>query len=248
MVMQKIAHPSIDERGASGEEARNRTPLSSHQGYRPAADRPDPVVLLEEQSLTREPDLVPVRHGRTPAHARSGDPVAVDGYLGGGDASDLSLTDFSQRYADQDERDYRSSSRRSGPGGWKPSNASEHLTSLTVAPWVEEPVRGRICLASRRFQEERTMLTALPESSVTAGVCSLEVRWIFPGRLEPAVAGWFGRFPARTEAREDNYLLDPRLPGLSVKVRAGGTLEVKVYRGSPGILDVGGRARGRMES
>ncbi|MGO9504968.1 MAG: DUF2252 domain-containing protein [Streptosporangiaceae bacterium] len=30
----------------------------------PAADRPDPVTLLEEQNRTREPDLVPVRHGR----------------------------------------------------------------------------------------------------------------------------------------------------------------------------------------
>ena len=30
----------------------------------PATDRPDPVGLLEEQNLTREPDLVPVRHGR----------------------------------------------------------------------------------------------------------------------------------------------------------------------------------------
>jgi uncharacterized protein (DUF2252 family) len=28
-------------------------------------DRPDPVGLLEEQNATREPDLVPVRHGRT---------------------------------------------------------------------------------------------------------------------------------------------------------------------------------------
>jgi hypothetical protein len=27
-------------------------------------DRADPVALLEEQNLTREPDLVPVRHGR----------------------------------------------------------------------------------------------------------------------------------------------------------------------------------------
>ena len=27
-------------------------------------DRPDPVALLEEQNATREPDLVPVRHGR----------------------------------------------------------------------------------------------------------------------------------------------------------------------------------------
>ena len=62
------------------------------------------------------------------------------------------------------------------------------------------------------------------------------------------MAGWFGRFPARTESREDIYLLDPPLPGLSVKVRGGGALEVKVYRGSPGILEVAGRACGHMES
>jgi hypothetical protein len=74
------------------------------------------------------------------------------------------------------------------------------------------------------------------------------VRWIFPGQLEAAVAGWFGRFPAATESREDTYLLDPRLRGLSVKVRGGRALEVKVYRGSPGILEVAGRARGRLES
>ena len=29
-----------------------------------ADDRPDPVALLEKQNATREPDLVPVRHGR----------------------------------------------------------------------------------------------------------------------------------------------------------------------------------------
>jgi hypothetical protein len=87
-----------------------------------------------------------------------------------------------------------------------------------------------------------------PESPVTEGGCSLEVRWIFPGQLEAAVAGWFGRFPAGTEAREDTYLLDPHLPGLSVKIRGRGALEVKTYRGSPGILEVAGRARGRMES
>jgi hypothetical protein len=32
-----------------------------------------------------------------------------------------------------------------------------------------------------------------------------------------------------------------------VKIRGHGALEVKVYRGSPGILEVAGRARGRME-
>ena len=87
-----------------------------------------------------------------------------------------------------------------------------------------------------------------PGRPVAEGVRSLEVRWIFPGQLEAAVAGWFGRFPARTESREDTYLLDPRLRGLSVKVRGGEALEVKVYRGSMGILEVAGRASGRVES
>ena len=87
-----------------------------------------------------------------------------------------------------------------------------------------------------------------PESLVTEAVRSLEVRWIFPGQLEAAVAGWFGRFPAGTESREDTYLLDPQLRGLSVKVRGGVALEVKAYRGSPGILQVPGRASGRLES
>ncbi len=97
-------------------------------------------------------------------------------------------------------------------------------------------------------QERVTMAAAQPESPVIEGVRSLEVRWIFPGQLEAAVAGWFGRFPARVESREDCYLLDPQLRGLSVKVRGGGALEVKVYRGSPGILEVPGRARGLLES
>jgi uncharacterized protein (DUF2252 family) len=64
VAVNKIAHPSIDERRASGKEARERTPPSSHSGWHPAAGRPDPVTLLEEQDATRAPGLVPVRHGR----------------------------------------------------------------------------------------------------------------------------------------------------------------------------------------
>ena len=41
------------------------------------------------------------------AHARSGDPVAIAACLGGSDAFDKSIDDFSQRYADQNERDYQ---------------------------------------------------------------------------------------------------------------------------------------------
>jgi hypothetical protein len=92
------------------------------------------------------------------------------------------------------------------------------------------------------------MTAELPRSPVAEAVWSLEVRWIFPGQLEPAVARWFSRFPATAESREDAYLLDPQLRGLSVKVRAGGSLDVKVYRGSRGILQVPGRARGRLEA
>ncbi|MGD0936822.1 MAG: DUF2252 domain-containing protein [Streptosporangiaceae bacterium] len=64
MAAQVISHPNIDERKAAGQRTRKQTPPSSHTGWRPAADRPDPVALLEAQNLTREPDLVPVRHGR----------------------------------------------------------------------------------------------------------------------------------------------------------------------------------------
>jgi uncharacterized protein (DUF2252 family) len=41
------------------------------------------------------------------AHARSGDPVAIAEYLGASDTFDRSITDFSERYADQNERDYQ---------------------------------------------------------------------------------------------------------------------------------------------
>src|SRR5689334_1932447 len=64
MAVTSAAYASLEERKARGREARNLASASSHAGWTPAAGRPDPVALLEEQNLTREPDLVPVRHGR----------------------------------------------------------------------------------------------------------------------------------------------------------------------------------------
>jgi uncharacterized protein (DUF2252 family) len=64
MDAQKIAHRSVKDRRTLGKELRKQTPPSSHAGWKPAADRPDPVAVLEAQNATREPDLVPVRHGR----------------------------------------------------------------------------------------------------------------------------------------------------------------------------------------
>jgi hypothetical protein len=87
-----------------------------------------------------------------------------------------------------------------------------------------------------------------PEGSVVEGLRTLEVRWILPGPLAGAVTGWFGRFPAEMVAREDAYLLEPHLYGLSAKIRAGRALEVKLYHGGAGLLELPGRARGRLQS
>lgn len=93
-----------------------------------------------------------------------------------------------------------------------------------------------------------TPLTGPPGNSVIGGLSTVEVRWILPGQLDAAIAEWFMRFPGWTESREDAYLTHPVLRGLSVKIRAGRELEVKLCHGCPGILDAAGRARGRLES
>lgn len=91
------------------------------------------------------------------------------------------------------------------------------------------------------------MTSAVPQGALVEGLPSLEVRWIFPGQLDTAMAGWLPGPPPETESREDAYLLDPGLGELSVKIRAGQALEVKMFLGSPGILELPGRARGRMQ-
>jgi uncharacterized protein (DUF2252 family) len=64
MIQRTVEHPSVAERKAQGKASREKASRSSHTGWEPAADRPDPVALLEEQNRTRDADLVPVRHGR----------------------------------------------------------------------------------------------------------------------------------------------------------------------------------------
>jgi len=40
------------------------------------------------------------------AHARSGDPMTIDAYIGGGDNFPGAMVSFARRYADQNERDH----------------------------------------------------------------------------------------------------------------------------------------------
>ena len=63
-VARKVAHLTPGERVARGKAARNEVPRSSHGRWEPAVNRPDPVALLEEQAVTRVPELVPIRYGR----------------------------------------------------------------------------------------------------------------------------------------------------------------------------------------
>ena len=55
---------TYEEWAALGAAARRDAPRSGHGKWAPAADRPDPVALLEEQAESRVPELVPIRHAR----------------------------------------------------------------------------------------------------------------------------------------------------------------------------------------
>ena len=58
------ARLTANERVARGRSARGQAPRSSHRRFEPAADRPDPISLLEDQAESRVRDLVPIRYGR----------------------------------------------------------------------------------------------------------------------------------------------------------------------------------------
>jgi uncharacterized protein (DUF2252 family) len=63
-VAEAESSPVLAERLAAGKSRRRTTPRSAHAHWKPTADRPDPVALLEESSRGRLPDLVPLRYGR----------------------------------------------------------------------------------------------------------------------------------------------------------------------------------------
>jgi uncharacterized protein (DUF2252 family) len=55
---------SVDDRIAAGKELRKEYPRILHGEYKPAADRADPVSILEKQGNNRLQELVPVRYAR----------------------------------------------------------------------------------------------------------------------------------------------------------------------------------------
>ena len=59
-----VVHLTVAERAAKGKAARDMSPRAEHGEWAPAADRADPVELLEEQAASRVRELVPIRYGR----------------------------------------------------------------------------------------------------------------------------------------------------------------------------------------
>ena len=89
--------PRVDQ-GHAGQPLPLLAPAAGHEGIR-HIESLDPISLQFYATLC----------GWTlaRAHARSGDPIAISAYLGTSDRFDRSITDFSERYADQNEQDYR---------------------------------------------------------------------------------------------------------------------------------------------
>ncbi|MFI6978702.1 DUF2252 domain-containing protein [Embleya sp. NPDC050154] len=56
--------PTPRERAEKGRAARANASRSSHAEYAPTRQRPDPVDVIEKQSASRVPELVPIRYGR----------------------------------------------------------------------------------------------------------------------------------------------------------------------------------------
>ena len=54
----------VAERAAEGKALRQRSPRTAHATYEPPADRADPIEILIASNEGRDPDLVPIRHGR----------------------------------------------------------------------------------------------------------------------------------------------------------------------------------------
>jgi uncharacterized protein (DUF2252 family) len=57
-------HGTLAERLAEGKRLRQRVPRSAHAHWEPAANRPDPVAVLESSGEGRVPELLPIRYGR----------------------------------------------------------------------------------------------------------------------------------------------------------------------------------------
>jgi hypothetical protein len=94
---------------------------------------------------------------------------------------------------------------------------------------------------------QRSAVEQWPRVEPPVALATFEVRWIRRGSLPLGLVEWFGRFShIREERREDAYLRVPYLPGLSVKIRGGESLDVKQHRETVAGFELAGIASGQV--
>src|SRR6266542_4616618 len=59
-----VSELSLDEQYAAGKSLREKCPRKAHGAWKPLNGRPDPVSLMEQSDKGRQPELIPIRHGR----------------------------------------------------------------------------------------------------------------------------------------------------------------------------------------
>ncbi|MET9479133.1 DUF2252 domain-containing protein [Streptomyces sp. NPDC006638] len=168
------AHLLPRERADLGRAARKRTPRSSHGVYEAPPARRDPVHVIEEQSASRVPELVPIRYGRmteSPFRFYRGAAAVMAGDLAGtprsgftaqlcGDAHLLNfrLLASPERQLVFDINDFDETL----PGPWE-WDVKRLVTSLVIAGrenGYAPQVREDIVRATVRSYRERTRLFA----------------------------------------------------------------------------------------
>jgi uncharacterized protein (DUF2252 family) len=60
----RVTHVSSAKSAAKGRDCRRAVPRSVHGAWEPPPNRLSPVEIISAQAESREPDLVPIRHGR----------------------------------------------------------------------------------------------------------------------------------------------------------------------------------------
>jgi hypothetical protein len=113
------------------------------------------VATLRQPGLAFYGDLCARALAR--AHARSGDAVAVSAYLGTSDTFDGAIADFSETYADINERTWPTSPRRHG-GSRSPAGAAPAHRRTQSRPRRKAPsgIAGQSRQGCRRLAVART--------------------------------------------------------------------------------------------
>ncbi len=211
----RAARLSPEQRSQIGKDARQRTPRSSHGAYEPAQKRPDPVDLLEQQALTRVPELVKIRYGRmlvSPFTFYRGAALIMAGDLSHTPNSDLTvqccgdahLSNFGvfaspERKLVFDINDFD----ETHPGPWEWDVKRLAVSMMIAAQDRGFPVKDQEQIVLQTVEQYRTALTDF------AGMSNLQV-WYAHLDIESLLSELAGQFKPKAIKRTEKTLAKAR--------------------------------------